>query len=358
MPKKLKTKYHLRPDGRIETTKVINGKQRHFYGHSDEEVDAKIAAAEAEAERPVTVSDLAEAWWTDKQERISPNTYSGFNTAVRRIKEHFSNMAVVDVTPADVYVFLDVFRALNYSQKVISNTRSVLKMIFDLAIIRRIITLNPVPLSPPVKGKEKVPREPAADRDIEIIEAHKTEDMAARFYYFVLYTGLRRNEAICLTNADINRQAHSVKVDKNVAYRNSIPVLKSTKSKAGIRSAYLPDNVIEVLPPEGPPDDLIWFPGGELPHKSKGERFIKSFQLKYGITSTPHQLRHSYASLLHTANVDVLDASKLLGHKDASVTQNIYTHLENKQRKIATGQIDAEISSRNIVKAPQTSETQ
>lgn len=38
-----KTKYHIRKDGLIETTKTFRGIRRHFYGHSDDEVEAKIA---------------------------------------------------------------------------------------------------------------------------------------------------------------------------------------------------------------------------------------------------------------------------------------------------------------------------
>ncbi|WP_457945450.1 tyrosine-type recombinase/integrase [Caproiciproducens sp. LBM24188] len=43
---------------------------------------------------------------------------------------------------------------------------------------------------------------------------------------------------------------------------------------------------------------------------------------------TPHMLRHTYATLLYSSGVDVLTASKLLGHSDIKTTLAIYTHLE------------------------------
>lgn len=43
---------------------------------------------------------------------------------------------------------------------------------------------------------------------------------------------------------------------------------------------------------------------------------------------TPHMLRHTYATLLYSSGVDVLTASKLLGHSDIKTTLEIYTHLE------------------------------
>ena len=42
---------------------------------------------------------------------------------------------------------------------------------------------------------------------------------------------------------------------------------------------------------------------------------------------TMHCLRHTYATILYDAGVDVLTAKKLLGHADVTTTMGIYTHL-------------------------------
>ena len=38
-------------------------------------------------------------------------------------------------------------------------------------------------------------------------------------------------------------------------------------------------------------------------------------------------LRHTYATILFDANVDVKSAQKFLGHSDVEVTLSVYTHL-------------------------------
>ncbi len=43
-----------------------------------------------------------------------------------------------------------------------------------------------------------------------------------------------------------------------------------------------------------------------------------------------HELRHTYASLLAQAGVDLLTISKLLGHADTRVTSRHYAHLCDK----------------------------
>ncbi|WP_150284948.1 site-specific integrase [Rummeliibacillus sp. TYF-LIM-RU47] len=42
---------------------------------------------------------------------------------------------------------------------------------------------------------------------------------------------------------------------------------------------------------------------------------------------TVHGLRHSYASLLFAAGVDIKVVQKLLGHAHIETTMNIYTHV-------------------------------
>ena len=57
-----------------------------------------------------------------------------------------------------------------------------------------------------------------------------------------------------------------------------------------------------------------------------------SWRDQTGLTLTANQLRHGYTTLLHEADVDVKDAQDLLGHADASTTQNIYTEVSTKRR--------------------------
>ena len=69
--------------------------------------------------------------------------------------------------------------------------------------------------------------------------------------------------------------------------------------------------------------------GGRDKVRTKNENgkvcFIPAVQAMEPFTA--HQLRHSYATMLYDADVDVKTAQKLLGHADFSVTMKIYSHL-------------------------------
>jgi len=71
--------------------------------------------------------------------------------------------------------------------------------------------------------------------------------------------------------------------------------------------------------------------GGRLTPRSI-ERIVKKYAILAGIPvfTTPHTLRHSYATDLLTQGVDLRSIQEFLGHKNIVTTQ-IYTHVTNKR---------------------------
>ena len=51
-------------------------------------------------------------------------------------------------------------------------------------------------------------------------------------------------------------------------------------------------------------------------------------------------LRHTYATMLYNAGVDIMTASELLGHADIETTLKIYTELRKNTKKHSIGKFD------------------
>jgi len=69
---------------------------------------------------------------------------------------------------------------------------------------------------------------------------------------------------------------------------------------------------------------------------------------------TPHDLRHTAASLAVSAGANVLAVSRMLGHKDPSVTLRIYADLFDSDLDAVAVNLDAKIagSVQSVSKAP------
>ena len=66
-------------------------------------------------------------------------------------------------------------------------------------------------------------------------------------------------------------------------------------------------------------------------------RHMKRFVQRAGLPDvSPHDLRHSCASLLLSSGADIKSVQEILGHADASTTLNFYVKTDLKQMRSAT----------------------
>ena len=339
-----RSKYKTRPDGRKQTSRTYKdfgsahfSGRKHFYGLTDDEIDEKIRLFEKSLlEHYVanyTMSDLTDEWWEDKEPKLSPNSISSYRAKKNEIIERFGSLPVSEITTAQVLSWLNLIAAKGYSQRSISDRRAVIKNILDYAIAKEIIESNPCASLPIIKGAGRKKRRPADDSDVQSLEEHKTDSMIARMYYFMEYTGCRIGETIVLQEKDIDREHHKARICKDVAWIGNVPSVKERpKTDAGIREIDLYDNVLEILPEYRDPETYVFFPDG-LPHRSALQKKQVKFRKDLGMTSTAHQFRHTYAGIMHSAEIDVKDASARLGHANIAITQDIYTEIEKQHNE-------------------------
>ena len=346
-----RNKYKTRSDGRRVTSRsykdfgpsLYTGK-KYFYGSSDEEVDQKIADFEKSMmelpdQEARNFEYYARLWYDRKDKELSPSTMKGYDSHYKGLVEEFGVLPVDQITAPRIIQYLRTLAAQDYSQKLLRNRKSVLHGILDDAVVAGEIRQNPCIDLPEVKGKAAEKRPPASDDDLQKIEASKTASNFARLFYFMEYTGCRRGEAVALQQKHIDRANKKARIEQAVVYRTQKPELKLPKTAAGIREVDLYDNVLEILPEYKDPETFIFFPEG-LPKESTLRDGLEKYRAEFGISATAHQLRHSYASMLHSANVKAKDAQQLLGHSSIVVTEDIYTSLESKHRAELRDQIN------------------
>jgi integrase len=167
-----------------------------------------------------------------------------------------------------------------------------------------------------------------------------------------LTTGMRQGELLALRWSDIDFKTGVLQVHHNVAYVNGMGFVESEpKTKAGRRKVILPGVVIEALRRhlerqaekqcemgERWHNLGLVFPtvhGGFLYANNVWASF-KRLLKRAGLPDVRfHDLRHSVATILFAAGVDLKVISELLGHSSIAVTSDVYARLlPDKQREV------------------------
>ena len=327
-----------RKDGRWQERVVyeVNGKptSKYFYGKTKTEVTRKIAEfsyqQETAPKEKAKFKPVAEAWWEEAEPKLAPNSIKNYKPAYNRAVARFGSSNIAEIRPFHIDDFLHDFIDENSpAEKTVKTQLSVLSLIFKYAVRKGFVDANPCrDLSVP-SGLAKSVRRAAASDHIKTIQA-STELPFGMFAYWVLYTGMRRGELLALTWEDVDIEKRIIHVTKSLYHENGKPKIKSTKTEAGERDLPIFDKLLErITPGTGPV-----FPGKDG-YMNESEFVVawRAYANKTGITSTPHQLRHSFATILHQNGIDAKDAQYLLGHAQLSTTMDIYTDIEEAHKK-------------------------
>jgi integrase len=171
-----------------------------------------------------------------------------------------------------------------------------------------------------------------------------------------LFTGLRIGEALALRWGRVDLDGKVIQVREALEQTKKHGVrFKPPKSKAGRRDLTLPDILIETLQAHRRdqlelriklaklgagklPDDALLFAGLDGEPRSPSS-VSRAWSDATGVGY--HNLRHTHASQLIDAGVDIVTISKRLGHSKPDVTLRIYSHLFKESDAKAAAAINA-----------------
>lgn len=321
-----KPNLYQRPDGLYEKGVTINGKRVRFRGRSEKEILQKIAAYKEKEETGPLFKDVAGQWHIQYEKDVEYNTYYKSLVYYNRAVDHFGDKHIRQITPADINQFYMLLASQGYARKTVSNQKTILGNIFRYAIVKGHTSENPLVYVNLPKNLKHNKRELPSDADIRLVKDNVTAEFGF-LPFFLMYTGCRKSEALALQFKDIDLKTKKIKITKAVFYMNNQPQIKQPKTANGIREIPLLDRLIPYLP-KGKPDDYIFSLDGTQPYsQSWFQRHWAKYQQRTGVTATPHQLRHAYATMLYEAGIDEKLAQELMGHADITTTKNIYTHI-------------------------------
>lgn len=336
-----------RKDGRWQEqiTIEVRGqkKQKYFYGKTKQEVLKKISAFK-EQQRGESFENIADEWWEQHEPDLSPTSIAAYLRAKRRAVEYFSGRDISSIRPVDIERFMDnIATEKHMAKKTAENQLIVVKQIFKFAVRCGCIDNNPARDITVGKKLKKSVRSVPDGGDIAKIK-NSLDCTFGLFAYFAMYTGLRKGELLALTWDDIDLDARIISVTKAVYNDHNRPKIKPPKTESGIRRVPVLNRLYDVLTTQKIKKGIVFHKNGEMLKEKEFRTLWDRYRQESGVTCTVHQLRHLYTTMLFENDIAVKDAQKLLGHAQASTTQDIYTHIrEERMKQISEKLLDADI---------------
>lgn len=367
-----------RSDGRYR----CKYKGKEFYGDTPREAQAKReeykrmleAGMKAEA-MGLTVRAYAMRWVSTYKVHLTDGPYNTHVRMLNRFCDHegIGNRRMQDIDTIDVQSFYNTAEGKSYSY--ICDMRDTIKGLFKFALADRIIQYDPTIKAKVPKGKKGTHRAiTQQERDLISKLEHRMRPAAM----VMLYAGLRRGEALALDiDRDVDYDEKTITVRHAVRYPDQQhPVIVDPKTEAGSRTIPLLDVLADEL--RGKHGLLITDIDGQIMTEKSWARAWESYLCKLSVLQNghekrwhgktkqdkeiiaaggsippwvdisirPHDLRHSYCTMLYDAGVDLKTAQLWMGHADADVTMKIYTHLTEERQIKATK--DLEKAAKNL----------
>lgn len=172
------------------------------------------------------------------------------------------------------------------------------------------------------------------------------------------YSGLRWGELAALRVGDVDTLRRRLNVERSVTEVDGVLVWGAPKDHQR-RSVPYPEflrGALEDAIHGRPADDLLFPATGGQPMRVRNARrdWFDAAATAAGIPGlTPHELRHTAASLAVGAGASVLAVQRMLGHEKASMTLDTYSDLFDDDLD-ALGDRLGEVRSRALADSPRT----
>jgi len=304
---------------------------------------------------------------------VSGSQYTVYKARVDCINSYYKDAELLKLKTIDLQDIINDLSVKNpntkkpASRQLLKITKNTLNQIFRMAIENRVLDYNPANAVKIPKDAPKTNRRSLSETEREWI--HTTDNKCGRRAAMIMmYAGLRRGELIPLMWNDIDLDARTINVNKSVEKVNGKFEIKyGAKTDAGVRIVDIPKKLVEFLKTESRDSIYVCVSSSKKFYtdsswSSMWNSYLIDMNLAHGDFSefekqpkskfdpagvpfvipkiTPHWLRHTFATMLYLAGVDVLTAKEQLGHADIKTVLDIYTHLDKKHKRKAMNKLD------------------
>lgn len=364
-----------RPDGRYVYKYIDNaGKQKFIYSWKLVATDKLPAGkrdcrplrelvAELERDREdgidtqgksITLCQLYEKY-TQGRPNVRKGTVKSRQGLMEALKaDKLGNTPIDKIKPSDAREWA-VRMGGKYSFNTVSNYKRSLIKAFHIAVEDDYVRKNPFLFNlVEVLEDDRKPKEVLTETQeqslLSFAESDKTYNRLHDSLLILLNTGLRISELCGLTVSDIDFESGMISIDHQLlADKENGYYIDKPKTPSGIRKIPMSETVREAfkrvlqsreeanpqpIELDGYHDFIFLNKHGSLMLGTNYAATLNFLVAKYNKTHgeqlpkiTPHMLRHTFCSRMIQKGINPKALQYIMGHKDISITLNLYTHV-------------------------------
>lgn len=335
-------------------TKTKKRLTKTFTGSTRKEVQTKITEYQYKVNigkidpiaLPLTFDQYKERWLMLKKQELKPQSYVNYVSMLAHMS--FGDTPFRDITIAAINSMLLKLLETR-TPATVRRYRTVLIMIFESARKERVIPENLAKDSMKIKDKQDtviedetmhILTQEEARHMIEVSKHMSTVPWLYPMIRLALETGMRKGEIRALQYKALNEDTLRVTKSISDTAGNNNQVV-TPKSKTSIRTIHVSPELIKLLrdiPHESESDFIFRTASGSPLGKNTIIYYFNELKKQSHINKDLrfHDLRHTHATLLIMAGVNIKTVSVRLGHASVAITLNRYTHALPAQDKEAS----------------------
>jgi site-specific recombinase XerD len=264
-------------------------------------------------------------WMDERRHELTLETLSSLTRPLRWVHTRQPLTAFVEFTPEHWYAYLD--ERLEHGLRP-ATVNGELSLVLDFArfLESQEVTICERLLRVPfLKDGQKLPRDASLEQlrtffqEIELTIQSQSKlwqheaVMDRAWFLLMLHGGLRTGEVRRLKLGDIDFDRKKVRIEQSKGLKDRMVYL--THAAITALKAYLPLRG----PLDGLPEYVFIFRHRMLTRSYCFQR-MQTYSARCGVYLTPHQLRHSCATLLLNAGAPVTSVKTILGHRHIDTT--------------------------------------
>lgn len=302
----------------------------------------------------ISVIALLERYISLKQ-GVRYNTKVGYNFVLNLIKkEDFGNRQIRDIKVSDAQQWIMKLHNDGKGYSTITSVRGVVKPAFQMAYNEEVVRRNPFDFKlTDVVVNDSQKRISLTEKQQKVWMNFIREDKSYSKYYdefvVLLGTGMRVSEFCGLTLQDLDLQNRKIRVDHQLIRESGGKYyVEKTKTECGRRFIPMTEDVFQSLQNllanrkrlkneviiDGYSGFLLLdkndHPKVALHIENEMRWAMKKYRKLYPDAPlphiTPHVFRHTFCTNMANAGMDIKALQYVMGHSDASITLNVYTH--------------------------------